>query len=146
MGDPITRSIWINAPREALFQHFIEAEKVAGWSGRAARMEPVPGGLYELDMGEAGLFRGRFITVDRPESVIYEVDPPPGMNVPPSRVEISLAEEGGGTRVTVRHTGIPGPFADVAGRGWDHHLARLSVLVQGGAPGADALCACPLPA
>lgn len=144
MSDAVERTIWINAPLSTVFAYFTVAEKMTEWCGVAARLEPVPGGVYELDMGIAGTFRGRFVEVVADERVVYEVDPPPGMDSPPSRVEITLTVEASGTRVSIVHSGLAGPFPFVAGRGWDHHLARLSVAVQGVACGPDPLCTQPM--
>lgn len=140
----IRKSIWVNAPPDDVFEMFVDADKMVLWAGQGAELDPVPGGVYRLNMGAAGVFEGRFLTVERPLRVIYEVDPPPGMDLAPSRVAIELAEEMGGTRVNVEHSGLADPFAGMAACGWDHHLARMSVAALGGAPGRDGLCDTPV--
>lgn len=55
-----------------------------------------------------------------------------------TRVTVTLAEEDGGTRLTLRHENLPSPQLreghDVA---WKTYLQRLAVRAAGGDPGAD---------
>lgn len=136
----LTRSIWIDAEPEVVFAYFTEAEKMERWCGSGAELDPVPGGLYRLDMGEAGVMEGRFLRVEAPTFVSWEVLTASGAEAPRSVIEVTIAAEAGGTRVDVRHTGLERPFDALAGRGWDHHLARLSVAATGGSPPPDPLC------
>ncbi len=138
------KSIWIDAAPDVVFGYLTEGDRMAQWSGVAAELDARPGGIFRLDMGAAGIMTGQFLEVRRPDRIVYEVgaeDHAPEMR---SRVEITLSPEVDGTRVEVRHEGLPAPFQPVAGRGWDHHLARLSVVASGGAPGADTLCTRPM--
>ena len=136
----VIKSIWIDAPPEIVFDYFIDADKTARWCGQGAELDPVPRGIYRLDMGEAGVIEGRFVRVEAPTFVSIAIDGPSGSDVPPSVLEVSIAPEAGGSRVDVRHSGLESPFSLMAGRGLDHHLARLSVAVTGGSPGSDPLC------
>lgn len=52
---------------------------------------------------------------------------PPGS----SRVEVTLAADGGGTVMTLRHTGIPPAHADEHDAGWTHFLPRLAAAAGG---------------
>jgi len=140
----LRKSIWINAPPEVVFSYFTDAEKVARWSGRRAEVDAVPGGIYRLDMGVSGVVEGRFISVEPGRALSWEVLAPEGVDAPRSVIEITITAEAGGSRVEVRQTGLEPPFDLMASRGLDHHLARLSVLVQGGSPAADSLCERPM--
>ena len=144
MSIPIEKEIWINAPCDVVFEYLTNAEKMVRWCGAGARLDPIPDGIYDVDMGEAGHIAGRFVEVRRPSLVVQEIDSPPGMNLPTSRIEFSLSEEAGGTRLRVVHSGLPDPHSAGAMRGLDHHLARLSVVAQGGDAGADAFCQKPM--
>ena len=136
MGN-LQKTIWIDAAPEIVHSYFTDSVKYARWVGRAAKIDATPGGTYALDMGEAGHITGRFVSV-APEQIVIAIEGDPAD--PPNRIDIRLAAEAGGCRVTIEHEGIPDPFALIAGRGWDHHLARLSVVASGGAPGPDTLC------
>ena len=137
------KSIWIDAPPEIVREFFLRSEKMTEWAGVGAELDPVPGGIYRLDMGEAGVITGRFVEVSE-RRIVQAIDGPDG--APGSRIEITLAEEVGGCRVTVLHDGLPEPFHRLAGRGWDHHLARLSVVATGGKVPPDPLCRKPMSA
>ncbi len=140
----LVKTIWIDAPPAVVFDYFVNADKMQHWCGVGARVDPVPGGLYQLDMGEAGLITGRFVALDPPSFLAYEVQPPHGLEAPNSRVEVRLVAEADGTRVEITHTGLVDPFPQIASCGWDHHLARLSVVANGGSPGVDTLCSRPM--
>ena len=136
----LTKSIWIEAPPEVVFQYFVEAEKKARWCGGGAELDPVPQGLYQVDMGDCGLIKGRFIRIEAPVFVSWEVDAPMGTDLPPSLIEVSISAEADGSRVEISQSGLEAPTNTIASRGWDHHLARLAVAATGGAPGSDPFC------
>ena len=138
------KSIWIDAAPDVVFAYLTDGERMALWSGVAAELDPRPGGVYRLDMGQAGMIVGRFLEVRPPDRIVYEVGAEEHAPEMLSRVEITLTPEVDGTRVDVVHNGLPPPFQPVASRGWDHHLARLSVVVTGGNPGPDPLCDQPM--
>ncbi len=137
----ITKSIWINAQLATVHAFFTDSDKMSAWCGLAVRLDPRAGGIYELDMGEAGVISGAFVSVEDTR-IVQEVQTETGE--PASRIEITLTEEAGGTRVDVAHSGIEAPFDKIAMRGWDHHLARLSVVATGGSAGPDGLCHRPM--
>ena len=140
----LKKSIWIDADPDTVFAYLTEGDRLALWCGRAAELDARPGGIYRLDMGAAGILQGRFVEVVRPGRIVYEVGAAEHQPEMMSRVEITLSAEVDGTRVEVAHDALPPPFRPVAGRGWDHHLARLSVVASGGDPGPDALCERPM--
>ena len=139
----LEKTIWIDAPIAVVHSYFTESDKMSRWAGIGAKLDPVPGGIYRLDMGKAGIMEGRFVEVSE-SRIVQEIDAPDGGA--PSRIEITLTEEAGGCRVAIRHEGLVSPFDRIASRGWDHHLARLSVVATGGAASADSLCTKPMSA
>lgn len=140
----LKKSIWIDAAPDIVFAYLTEGERMALWSGMAAELDARPGGLFRLDMGRGGILQGRFLEVARPGRIVYEVGAAEHGPEMMSRVEITLSPEVDGTRVDVVHDALPPPFQPVASRGWDHHLARLSVVATGGTPGIDSLCQRPM--
>ncbi|NNE81126.1 MAG: SRPBCC domain-containing protein [Silicimonas sp.] len=139
----LEKSLWIDAPPRLVFTYFTQSEKMSQWAGIEAVLDPVPGGIYRLDMGKAGVITGRFDAVSDTR-IVQIIDAPGGGTG--SRIEITLAGEVGGCRVTIRHSGLPLPFDRLAARGWDHHLARLSVVATGGTVPPDPLCRKPMSA
>lgn len=134
----LTKSIWIDAPPDIVFEYFTDAKKMMLWCGRKAELEPVPGGIYRVDMGDWGIVEGRFVRVEPPAFVSHTV---PGEEDSEGLIEISITADAGGSRVEVRQTGLATPFRPIASRGWDHHLARLSVVATGGSASDDSMCA-----
>ncbi len=136
MTHALTKTIWIDAPPEVVFSYLVEADKLARWTGQGAEVDPVPGGVYRLEMGTGGVIAATIVEIEPPRLLFYEVHSHGTRN----RVEVTIAPEAGGSRIEVSHTGLVDPFGAIAARGWDHHLARLSVIATGGAPGPDPLC------
>ncbi|MCI0435592.1 MAG: SRPBCC domain-containing protein [Gemmatimonadetes bacterium] len=136
----IRKSIWIDAPPDVVFRYFTDAEKFARWAGIRAELNPVPGGIFRHDMGVSGVVEGRYLRVEPGRFLSWEVRAPEGVDIPPSVIEVTITPEADGSRIEVRQTGLAAPFDAMASRGLDHHLARLSVVVQGGTPAADSLC------
>lgn len=136
----IRKSIWIDASPAEVYEYFTDSEKFARWAGLSASLDPRPGGKFRHDMGSFGAVKGTFLHVEPGRSLSWEILAPEGSGAPPNIIEISITPEADGARVEIRQTGLAAPFGSMASRGWDHHLARLSVIVQGGEPGPDSLC------
>ena len=134
----LRKSIWIDAPPSVVFEYFTDGDKMARWCGRHAELEPVAGGRYRVDMGEWGVVEGRFVRVEAPTFVSHTV--PAGESGEEGLIEITITAEAGGSRVEVCQTGLGEPFLPIAARGWEHHLARLSVVATGGSAPADSVC------
>lgn len=136
----LKKSIWIDAPPHVVFEYFTDPEKMARWCGRRAELDPVPGGIYRLDMGKWGVVEGEFVRVEPPGFVSHTVPSGGGPDAPASLIEVSISPDADGSRVEIRQTELDSPMDKIARRGWDHHLARLAVAATGGAPGPDPLC------
>lgn len=136
----VTKSIWIDAPPEEVFTYFTDQRKFARWAGASTKLDPVPGGIFRHDMGVSGVITGKFVDVKPGKFLSWEIQAPKNVDAPSSIVEITLTPEADGTRVDIRQTGLTPPFDIMASRGWDHHLARLSVTIQGGRVAEDSLC------
>ena len=133
----LEKSIWIDAPPEVVFEYFTDAAKMRLWCGRDAELEAVPGGIYRVDMGEWGVVEGKFVRVEPPTFLSHTV---PSGDGPEGLIEITITADAGGSRVEVHQTGLDEPFRPIASRGWDHHLARLSVVTTGGTASGDSMC------
>ena len=83
---------------------------------------------------------GQFVEVEPPRRVVFTWGWTGMFEVVPgsTRVEVTLAAEDGGTRVVLRHYGLPDDDALGQHReGWQLYLGRLSVRASGGDPGPD---------
>lgn len=131
-------SIEIEAPPQVVFEHLTVAERMVAWMGQHAVLEPTPGGQVAVDIN-GYQFRGEYLELEPPKRVVVSwgiagaADQPPGS----SRVEFRLTPIPGGTRLTLRHTGLPEPPVSTHGAGWANHLPRLRVAARGRDPGPD---------
>ncbi len=72
---------------------------------------------------------GRYLELHEPSRLVFTwgwEDPAEAVGPGGSLVEVELAPDGDGTRLRLRHSGLPDD-AEVAGHGegWDYFLARL---------------------
>jgi uncharacterized protein YndB with AHSA1/START domain len=131
-------SIEIEAPPEVVFEHLVEAERMVAWMGQRARLRPIPGGEFAVDIN-GYLVRGEYLEVDPPRRVVVSwgmagtEDLPPGL----SRVEFTLTPTATGTSLTLVHSGLPESRAKGHSAGWANYLARLRAAARGIDPGPD---------
>ncbi|HEX4660906.1 MAG TPA: SRPBCC domain-containing protein [Streptosporangiaceae bacterium] len=72
--------------------------------------------------------------------MLHERSEPDGGTLPAgsTRVVVTLEEEDGGSRVTVRHQDLPtDELRDAQRVAWQTYLSRLPVRIAGGDPGPD---------
>ena len=137
MADYAT-SIEIDAPPDVVFEHLVVPERMVAWMGQHAELDPRSDGAFSVDINGSPV-RGRYLEVDRPRRVVVswgvagsDVHPPGS-----SQVEFPLVPVGGGTRLDLRHTGLPDEQAPGYAEGWEHFAARLQVAAAGGDAGPD---------
>jgi len=154
MTDIATVEVTIHVPAApaAVFPYLTDPAWYVRWMGSEARLEPVPGGVYRVAMADGFAAAGRFVRVEGPRIVAFtwgfadeeaashtKGDQPPGpMPAGSTRVTVTLHDENGGTRLTLRHEDLPSAELcaahDVA---WNTYLPRLAVVAAGGDPGPD---------
>ena len=139
-----------------VFRYFTDPACYVEWMGSEAELEPVPGGIYRVRMPDGFEAAGQYITVSRPNQVVFswgfasdeaasrtkrEGGEPRGAGVMPAgstRVTVMLEGEDGSTRVILRHDNLPSESLreghDIA---WKTYLSRLCVRAAGSDPGAD---------
>jgi uncharacterized protein YndB with AHSA1/START domain len=136
--EPVTASVYIEAPPERVYEYFTRPEAIVSWMGESALLEPHPGGRFEVDVKGAPV-RGRFLHLDPPHRLVlswgYSGSPrlPPGA----STVEVRLIAQGTGTLVELEHRDLPAGERPGHASGWTHYLARLTITGNGGDPGPD---------
>jgi uncharacterized protein YndB with AHSA1/START domain len=133
-------SVHIAARPETVFPYFTDPARYQQWMGTAVTLDPVPGGIYRVGMRDGVQALGEFVEVDPPRRLVFTWGWSGRFAVAPgsTRVEVTLAEEDGGTRVVLRHHGLPTEEELRNHRsGWEGYLGRLAVRASGGDPGAD---------
>jgi uncharacterized protein YndB with AHSA1/START domain len=133
-------SIAIEAPPELVFAHLVSPEGMVAWMGQHAELQPLPGGLFAVDINGI-LVRGEFLEVEPPHRVVMSWGMAGSDDLPPgsSRVEITLTATKNGTALDLLHTGLPDTRAQTHAKGWAHYLARLALAAAGSDPGPDSL-------
>ncbi len=140
------------APRELVFEAWVETSKVQQWWGCAectsvrSEIEPEVGGAYNHHMtiegaGEVPGF-ATLIEYDPPARLAYAA-PDPGAPGDPSgpgdgmTVSVDFLEVDGGTRVRLVHAGIPDLRVDgdvelreIVRAGWTAALGKLGKLLE----------------
>jgi uncharacterized protein YndB with AHSA1/START domain len=132
--------IHIDAPPDVVFPYLIDPELLVRWQGTKAELDARPGGIYRVEIISGSIARGEFVEVDPPRRLVYtfgwesdEMPIKPGS----SRVQVDLEPDGDGTRLHLRHTGLPEDAVPQHREGWDHYCGRLAVVAAGGDPGRD---------
>ena len=137
----VEREIRIAARPETVFEFFTDPEKMVLWKGREASLDPQPGGIYRVEMGDRIVARGEYVEVDAPNRVVFTWgwEGQESSGVPPgsSRVEVTFDQDGEGTLVRLRHFDLPEEARAPHGEGWDLYLGRLVIAAAGGDPGID---------
>lgn len=140
----VRREIAIEATPETIWEFLVDPDKATRWMGKAASLDPRPGGEYRIEVLSGNFAAGEFVELDPPHRLVWTWGWETGddaMRAVPSgstTVEVELVPEGEGTLLRFTHSGLPD--ADAAQRhahGWDHYLERLAILARGEDPGRD---------
>ena len=127
MGE-LVKEIWIDASPETVFPYLVEPELLATWIGEESWNEPRLGGLYRLKFPQS-VVRGEFVELDPPRRVVFTWGREEGDSMPvgSTTVAFDLEPENGGTRVRLRHTGLPNELeVEQHIKGWDLFLPELA--------------------
>lgn len=138
VGDRIVEhTVHIDVRPETVWRFFTDPERLLQWWG-PAEVDVRPGGTLRVSMreGPRPIMRGEFIELTPYQRIVFTFgweDTPGAPDVPPgsTRVEVTLAEHDGGTRLTLRHSGLPPRLADETADGWADVLNRLAATAQG---------------
>jgi uncharacterized protein YndB with AHSA1/START domain len=133
-------SVHISARPETVFPYFTDPDRYVQWMGSVAVLEPFAGGVYRVGMRDGVEAVGTFVEVEFPHRVVFTWGWTDQFAVAPgsTRVEVTLAEEDGGTRVVLRHSGLPtDELREHHRSGWEAYLGRLAVRAAGHDPGPD---------
>lgn len=139
----------VHGSPETVFSYFTDPDKYRRWKGVEAELDARPGGIYRVTMAPGVWVRGKYLAVEPPHRLLISwgfegtMPLPEGLGqVAPgsSTVELNFIEDGDGTVVRLRHTGLPSEKARWAHRqGWDGYLPRLVAVAAGEDPGDDPL-------
>jgi uncharacterized protein YndB with AHSA1/START domain len=133
-------SIHVDASPATVFQYFVDPERLCRWQGASADLDPRPGGVYRVNVVGDNVALGTYVDVVPDERVVFTWGWEGNDGLPPgtTTVEVTLAPDGDGTLVQLRHYDLPTDEAAASHtEGWTHYLARLRIAAPGGDPGRD---------
>jgi uncharacterized protein YndB with AHSA1/START domain len=130
----------ISAAPGEVFPYLTDPEKYTRWKGLAADLDPRPGGVFRVQMSPDTAVRGFFVEVVPPRRVVFTWGWEDNEQIPPgsTTVEITLAPDGDGTILHLRHSGFSDDAAASMHReGWALLAPRLANAVVGAGPGGS---------
>ncbi len=126
-----------DAPREDVFDAWIETSKVELWWGCAdttkvkSQIEPRVGGKYFhlMTIKDGGDFPsdGLITAFDPPAKLAYTVngpEPGPGMSV-----TVEFSSLGDQTEVRLTHSGLPDELSEIVAGGWSAAFGKLDLFL-----------------
>jgi uncharacterized protein YndB with AHSA1/START domain len=153
---PVEVTMHIAAAPGDVFPYFTDPARYVQWMGSEATLKPEPGGIYRVHMSDGFKAAGTFLQVEPPDLVIFtwgfadeeaaqhtlheRAEAAGGNAMPPGStcVTVTLEDEDGGTRLTLRHDDLPNPELREGHRiAWNAYLPRLATRAAGGDPGTD---------
>lgn len=108
----------------------------------SADLDPVPGGVFRIEVVPGQVAAGEFVLTDPPHRLAFTWgwEGEAGAVVPPGStiVVIELVAVDERTLLRLSHQDLPAiDSAGTHSRGWGHYLERLATVASGGFPGPD---------
>jgi uncharacterized protein YndB with AHSA1/START domain len=125
----------IQAPLVEVYRAFTNSTALREWLCDAAQADPRPNGRLYLWWNSGYSTSGRFITVEPNQRIVFTWH---GSSDPgDTEVEVDLADKGGATQVTLRHTKVKArgtwiKFREEIQRGWEIGLENLASVLETG--------------
>ena len=122
----VKATVRIAASPAEVFPYLVDPSLIVAWIGTHAELDPVPGGVFALDMPGASA-RGTFVSVEPPDRVVFTWGIPENAVLPPgySIVEIVLRADGDETIVELTHRELPEEMRSKHRAGWNECLDKL---------------------
>lgn len=146
-GTTLRISRVVKAPRERVYQAFLDPDAMAKWlpphgfTGHVHHLEARVGGSFRmsfstLDRKWTQFFGGTYLELEPYERIVhtdkFETDDPAMKGE--MKLTVTFKDVPGGTEVQIVHEGIPEPAASGAPEGWKQSLDNLSRLVEAELP------------
>ena len=124
--ETITASVLVEAEPDEVYEYFTRADAMVLWMGHHALLDAFPGGGFAVDINGVRV-RGRYQELEPPNRLVISWGFADSDELPPgaSTLEVRLTKEAEGTRVEIRHSGLPERQAAEHRQGWRHFLAQL---------------------
>lgn len=125
-----TLTATLPAAPEAVYRAWLSSEGHSAMTGAPATVEGAVGGAFTA---WGGFISGRTLALEPGRRIVQSWRTrqfPP--DHPDSTVELLLASEGGGTRLTVHHRGVPDGQTQYEQTGWSEHYFQPMARYFGG--------------
>ncbi len=121
----VEHAIDIEAPPATVFDLWTTTDGLEAWWARSATIDLRPGGAIRVDIDGEHVMVGEFVVVEPPHRIVFTFgwehgDLPPGA----SRVDVAIQPTDTGSRVVLRHDGLPVEFVESHIRGWTHFVGE----------------------
>jgi uncharacterized protein YndB with AHSA1/START domain len=126
----VERSIWINAPRERVWQAITQDEQIRHWWGQDDWSIPSVevGAVIQFGTGDDRM-NATIAVVDAPNEFAIEWPPQPQYHAIAIITRYVLTEENGGTRVTVTESGFEALPDDIRQKRFDQTAEGYSIVL-----------------
>jgi len=102
---PISMTASVNASPSEVFDALTDPRKIRKWSGQSGRVEATVGGKFEMF---DGWVTGKVLSYHRGKTISYTWHAADWDNeVRPSIVKFSLSPSRTGTKISLKHSGLP---------------------------------------
>ena len=131
-GETIERKIFIGAAPETVFKFLIDGELMAHWLGTNQRLDPRPGGSFQVAVSPGNVARGVYTEIVPFHRVAltwgWDTQEPTLAMLRPgaSLVEFELEPKDSGTLVRLRHSRLPNRLRWIHGERWTVYLGQLA--------------------
>lgn len=129
----LEHAVDIDAAPTTVYDLWTTADGLAAWWGVAAEVDPRPGGTIEVDVDGSHVMVGEFVELDPPHRIVFTFGWRNGLpEAGSTTVTVRIDALGNGSRLTLRHAGLPLEHIESHARGWTHFVGdRLRMIGPG---------------
>lgn len=113
----------IDAPPGIVFDLWTTTDGLTAWWGVSAAVDPRPGGPIRVDIDGEHIMVGEIVELERPHRLMFTFgwegrEPAPASTT----VVVTIEASPTGSRLVLRHSGLPVEFVGSHAEGWTHFL------------------------
>ena len=139
-GSSVQYEVNIAADPESVWPFLTDQAKMASWIGVDVVLDARPGGDWRVDFNAHDIASGKYVEVVPYSRVLLSWGWEGEDSLVPvssSTVEFTLEADGGNTRLSLIHEGLPADQIEGHRKSWEHYIPRLVMLAEGKDPGPD---------
>jgi len=128
----LSRTVLVCARRTTVFRYFTDSKRFAAWWGEGSTIEPAMGGKVRIVYPGGSIASGVVLELQEPSRIVFTYgyeDPARPIRPGGSRVEITLEDGEGGTRVSLKHDVTDAGVREMHVPGWRYQLSVFASVV-----------------